>query len=151
MLVFQLGILGYGLIQQLLYETEKRKKKEVRLCVLGLDNAGKTTILKALANQDLQTVMPTQGFNMQTLTVGNLIFNAWDLGGQKEIRSHWRDFYDKLDCIIFVIDSADSIRIKECAEEFRTLLEEEKVSGVPILVYANKQDLVGSLSAEEIS
>ena len=81
MLVFQLGILGYGLIQQLLYETEKRKKKEVRLCVLGLDNAGKTTILKALANQDLQTVMPTQGFNMQTLTVGNLIFNAWDLGG----------------------------------------------------------------------
>ena len=82
--------------------------------------------------------MPTQGFNMQTLTVGNLIFNAWDLGGQKEIRSHWRDFYDKLDCIIFVIDSADSIRIKECAEEFRTLLEEEKVSGVPILVYANK-------------
>ena len=74
----------------------------------------------------------------------------WDLGGQKEIRSHWRDFYDKIDCIIFVIDSSDSIRMKECEEELRCLLEEEKVAGVPVLIYANKQDLNGSLSAEEI-
>ncbi len=82
--------------------------------------------------------------------MSGLTFNVWDLGGQKEIRSHWRDFYDKLDCIIYVVDSSDSIRMKECAEEFRTLLEEEKVAGVPVLIYANKQDLLGSLSAEEI-
>ena len=68
----------------------------------------------------------------------NLKFNVWDLGGQQAIRQHWRNYYANLDCIIFVIDSADRTRMDECAEELQSLLEDEKVAGVPMLVYANK-------------
>jgi len=120
------------------------------MCVLGLDNAGKTTILKQIADEEIQSVMPTQGFNVKTLNVGNFKFNVWDLGGQKTIRPHWKNYYDKLDCLIYVIDSSDRIRMNECAEELQSLLEEDKLAGVPLLIFANKQDLMSSLSADEI-
>lgn len=87
------------------------------MCMLGLDNSGKTTILKSLSREEIQHVMPTQGFNVKTLSMGQLKFNVWDLGGQKAIREHWRNYYEKLDCIIYVIDSSDRIRMDECAEE----------------------------------
>ena len=68
-------------------------ERDVRLCVLGLDNAGKTTILRALAHEEINTVQPTQGFNVKTLMVrtgvANFKFNVWDLGGQSAIREHW--------------------------------------------------------------
>jgi ADP-ribosylation factor-like protein 3 len=71
-----------------LFSTGKRKPpmREVKMCVLGLDNSGKTTILKALSREEIQNVMPTQGFNVKTLQNGNFKFNVWDLGGQKAIR-----------------------------------------------------------------
>ena len=124
--------------------------KEVRMCMLGLDNSGKTTILKSLSREEIQHVMPTQGFNVKTLTTGNLKFNVWDLGGQKAIRQHWKNFYEKLDCIIYVIDSSDRIRMEECADELQGLLEEDKLAGVPLLIFANKQDLAHALPADEI-
>ena len=62
-------------------KANKQAAKEVRMCVLGLDNAGKTTILRALAHEEINTVQPTQGFNVKTLKVNNLQFNVWDLGG----------------------------------------------------------------------
>ena len=108
------------------------------MCVLGLDNAGKTTILKSLSREEIQHVMPTQGFNVKTLSVNNLKFNVWDLGGQKAIRQHWKNYYDKLDCLIYVIDSSDRIRMEECADELQALLEEDKLVGVPLLIFANK-------------
>jgi ADP-ribosylation factor-like protein 3 len=82
--------------------------------------------------------MPTQGFNVKTLSVGNFKFNFSDPGGQKAIRQHWKNYYDKLDCIIYVIDSSDRIRMEECAEELQALLEEDKLAGVPLLIYAIK-------------
>ena len=124
--------------------------KEVRMCMLGLDNSGKTTILKSPSREEIQHVMPTQGFNVKTLTTGNLKFNVWDLGGQKAIRQHWKNFYEKLDCIIYVIDSSDRIRMEECADELQGLLEEDKLAGVPLLIFANKQDLAHALPADEI-
>ena len=77
-------------------------------------------------------------------------FNVWDLGGQKAIREHWKNYYDKLDCIIFVIDSTDRMRMDECAGELAGLLEDDKLAGVPLLIYANKQDLVNALDGDEI-
>ncbi len=65
---------------------KKTAQKQIRMCVLGLDNAGKTTILKSLSNEEIQYVMPTQGFNIKSLSHGNFKFNVWDLGGQKAIR-----------------------------------------------------------------
>ena len=94
--------------------------------------------------------MPTQGFNIKSLSSGNFKFNVWDLGGQRAIRQHWKNYYDALDCIIFVIDSSDRIRMDETGEELQKLLEEDKLAGIPLLIYANKQDLVLAIPAEEI-
>ncbi len=77
--MFSLAMLG----GKVLNEASKKigPKKNMRLCVLGLDNAGKTTILKALSNEEIQHVMPTQGFNIKSLKQGNFNFDLWDLGG----------------------------------------------------------------------
>lgn len=90
---------GAGFLSSLLSK-KTGPTKIVKLCVLGLDNAGKTTILKAMSNEELQYVMPTQGFNVKSLSQGNFKFNAWDLGGQRAIRKHWKNFYDQIDCIV---------------------------------------------------
>lgn len=59
--------------------------------ILGLDNSGKTTIVKALSNEDIQAVMPTQGFNVKTLQKDGVRLDVWDIGGQKAIRPWWCD------------------------------------------------------------
>lgn len=70
-----------GFLANLFKSKKKQVQKEIRMCVLGLDNAGKTTILKSLSREEIQHVMPTQGFNVKTLSVENFKFNVWDLGG----------------------------------------------------------------------
>ena len=67
----------------------KKNDKEARILVLGLDNAGKTTILKALSEEDISTIMPTQGFNIKALNQDGFKLNVWDIGGQKAIRPYW--------------------------------------------------------------
>jgi len=68
--------------------------------VLGLDNAGKTSILKKLSNESITTICPTQGFNLKQLTHGKLKLTMWDLGGQKAIRAHWKNYYESNDGLV---------------------------------------------------
>jgi ADP-ribosylation factor-like protein 3 len=95
--------------------------------------------------------MPTQGFNIKSLKHGNFKLNMWDVGGQKTIRPYWRNYFESTDGIIYVIDSADRRRMEETGIELQQIIDEEKLSGVPLLIYANKQDLLNSLSASEIT
>lgn len=125
--------------------------QEARLLVLGLDNSGKTTILKKLSDEDITHIMPTQGFNIKSLMRDGFKLNVWDIGGQKSIRPYWRNYYDQTDALIYVIDSADRRRMDEAGVELTQLLDEERLSHVPLLVMANKQDLLNALSEEEIS
>lgn len=129
----------------------KKTESEARLIVLGLDNSGKTTILKKLSDEDILHIMPTQGFNIKSLKHGNFKLNIWDVGGQKTIRPYWRNYFESTDGIIYVIDSADRRRMEETGIELQQIIDEEKLSGVPLLIYANKQDLLNSLSASEIT
>lgn len=130
----------------------KKSEKEARILVLGLDNAGKTTILKKLADEDPSHVMPTQGFNIKSVTQGGFKLNVWDVGGQREIRPYWRNYFDNTDALIYVIDSADGERLEEANVELAKLLtEEEKLAGVPIMVFANKQDLLSAIPASDIA
>lgn len=149
----------------------KKNEKEARILVLGLDNAGKTTILKALSEEDISTIMPTQGFNIKALVsmpkfelnchleVANPSFlqtqdgfklNVWDIGGQKAIRPYWKNYFENTDGLVYVVDSSDEVRLKECTEELQSLLAEDNLKNVPLLVFANKQDLQFALDAEEI-
>ncbi|KAF2077807.1 hypothetical protein CYY_000852 [Polysphondylium violaceum] len=129
----------------------KQKEKELRILLLGLDNAGKTTILKKFNGEDISTISPTLGFNIQTLLYKDYKLNIWDVGGQKTLRSYWRNYYEENDAVIWVIDSSDIRRIDDCKEELKKLLDEEKFAGASFLVFANKQDLDGALTSEQIA
>jgi len=129
----------------------KLKEKEIRLLMLGLDNAGKTTILKKFNGDPIDEVSPTLGFNIKTLEFKSFKLNIWDVGGQKSLRSYWRNYYEENDGLIWVVDSADKRRLDNCREELQILLKEEKLAGASLLIFANKQDLPGALSHQQIS
>eukprot|EP00126_Sphaerothecum_destruens_P009444 Sdes_comp20508_c0_seq2m15012 len=128
----------------------RQEEKEMRILMLGLDNAGKTTILKKVNGEDINTISPTLGFNIKTLEYQSFKLNIWDVGGQKSLRSYWKNYFESTDGIIWVVDSADRRRLYDCKKELNTLLVEEKLSGASLLVFANKRDLPGALTSEEI-
>eukprot|EP01035_Chromulina_nebulosa_P067428 gene67428-92367_t len=113
----------------------KKNDNEARILVLGLDNSGKTTILKKLSDEDISQIMPTQGFNIKTLVHDNFKLNVWDVGGQKSIRPYWKNYFDQTDALVYVIDAADKKRLEETGIELKALLEDEKLQNVPVLVF----------------
>ena len=123
---------------------------EIRILILGLDNAGKTTLLyKLQLNQVIETV-PTIGFNVETVTYKNLKLQVWDLGGQGTIRPYWRCYYPNTNAVIYVVDSADKERIDIAKQEMYAMLQESDLRGVPLLVFANKQDIDGAMGEGEV-
>ncbi|KAH1009653.1 ADP-ribosylation factor-like protein 3 [Dendroctonus ponderosae] len=126
-------------------------ERELRLLLLGLDNAGKTTILKILASEDITSITPTAGFNIKSVISDGFKLNVWDIGGQRKIRPYWKNYFENTDVLIYVVDSADKKRLEETGIELYELLSDDKLHNVPVLVYANKQDLPDSLSASDLA
>lgn len=126
----------------------KKGERQLRMLLLGLDNAGKTSILKKIVGEEITHIMPTQGFNVKSVNRGQVTLNVWDIGGQATLRPYWRNYYEQADAIVYVIDSADKKRIEETGEQLNSLLQEDKLQGIPILIFANKQDLVSAETAE---
>ncbi len=122
----------------------------MRLLILGLDNAGKTTILKKINGEDIDSISPTLGFNIKTLQYDNFKLNIWDVGGQTTIRSYWRNYFEQTDGLIWVVDSSDKLRLGDCKKELHSLLKQEKLVGSSLLIFCNKQDIEGALTMEEI-
>jgi ADP-ribosylation factor-like protein 3 len=94
--------------------------------LLGLDNAGKTTILKTLSNEEISNVKPTLGFNMKSLSHEGCKLSIFDVGGQKALRDYWDNYYENTDVLVYVIDSSDTKRIKETGDQLQKLLEVSK-------------------------
>ena len=138
-----------GLLQ-MLRGLRKNENSELRIIMLGLDNSGKTCSLKRLAGEEIAHIAPTQGFNIKSVKSENFTLNVWDIGGQKAIRPYWRNYYDNTDAIVYVVDSADRRRVDEAADELEHLLKEEKLDGVDLLVFANKQDLLTAMTPAEL-
>lgn len=103
----------------------KQKEKEIRLLMLGLDNAGKTTIVKKFNGESTDEISPTLGFNIKTLDFNEYKLNIWDVGGQQTLRSYWRNYFEETDGLIWVVDSADTTRLQDCKNELQKLLSEE--------------------------
>ncbi|RKP07638.1 ADP-ribosylation factor-like protein 2 [Thamnocephalis sphaerospora] len=129
----------------------REKEKEMRLLMLGLDNAGKTTILKRVNGDPIDDISPTLGFNIKTLEHGDYKLNVWDVGGQTSLRSYWRNYFERTDGLVWVVDAADRARLADCKRELAVLLQEERLAGASLLVFANKQDLSGAMTSTEIS
>lgn len=208
----------------------KEQEREIRILILGLDNAGKTTIVKRLCGQPIDEIEPTLGFQIHTLSYnsrsrnrntaaaaaaaattttndgenddsntpwkegestntkpsneknndddnqqGNNVLtstgsvststpstvasyldstyqlNLWDIGGQSSIRAYWRNYFETTDGLIWVVDSSDMTRLPLVQQELQTVLRQERLAGATLLIFANKQDVSGSLSSDEIA
>merc|ERR1719469_1759288 len=110
--------------------------QEMRLLMLGLDAAGKTTILYRLKLGQVQTTIPTVGFNVERLEYRNLSFTVWDVGGQDRIRRLWRHYYQGTNGLMFVVDSSDRERIADAREELHAMLGEEEMRDAAVLIFA---------------
>lgn len=147
-------------------------KKEMRILMVGLDAAGKTTILYKLKLGEIVTTIPTigsfisitslwlrplalmnfwKGFNVETVEYKNIQFTVWDVGGQDKIRPLWRHYFQNTQGIIFVVDSNDRERVNEAREELQRMLNEDELRDALLLVFANKQDLPVSLRNHPMS
>lgn len=98
----------------------------------------------------MSQVTPTAGFNIKSVSADGLKLNVWDIGGQAKIRPYWKNYYDNTDVLIFVIDSVDKERTEEAVNELLDVVDHEKLKHVPILIFANKQDVKGALKVKDI-
>merc|ERR1719498_851905 len=126
-------------------------KKEMRILMVGLDAAGKTTVLYKLKLGEVVTTIPTIGFNVETVEYKNISFTVWDVGGQDKIRPLWRHYYQNTQGLIFVVDSNDRDRAEDAREELNKMLNEDEMKDAVLLVFANKQDLSNAMPAAEVT
>lgn len=118
---------------------------------MGLDAAGKTTILYKLKLGEIVTTIPTIGFNVETVEYKNISFTVWDVGGQDKIRPLWRHYFQGTQALIFVVDSADRERAAEAADELHKMMSEDELQSALLLVFANKQDLPNAMPTAELA
>ncbi|KAL6489832.1 hypothetical protein MHYP_G00001770 [Metynnis hypsauchen] len=131
------------------------KLPEARVLLLGLDGAGKSTLLYKLKyNERFQTI-PTVGFNVEMFDAKQnrrkITVTVWDVGGQKIMRAHWKNFYEETSGLLFVVDCSDKGRLDEAKRELEHTLRSEELEELPVVILANKQDVGGALTATELT
>ena len=130
---------------------------QFQVVVMGLDNAGKTTMLHTMKNRQggqIEMTIPTVGLNVKTLEFQGsakfLTLQAFDLGGRNNFRPLMRHWFAKTDGIILVVDSNDRRRLEDAKFELHRILAEDNLYGKPLLVLANKQDLTGAAKMSDM-
>lgn len=139
-----------GFILSKIIEFFTKSRNNFKIIILGMQNAGKTTILYRLSLGQLVKTTPTIGSNVEELTYNNVKFQAWDLGGQESNRSLWDVYYMSTDAIVYVIDSQDDEYFEESKAQFHKLLVHPILKNATILIFANKQDLPGAKSVNQL-
>lgn len=127
--------------------------KSKRILVLGLDGAGKSSILAKFSNksdEDSQDKKPTEGFHITCLQAGGVSLNIWEVGGSEKVRSYWGNFIQDTSVLVFVLDASDANRLQEAVTQLKQLVDDPRLQKVPIVVLANKQDISGAKTVHEI-
>ncbi|XP_010291520.1 PREDICTED: ADP-ribosylation factor-like protein 11 [Phaethon lepturus] len=128
-----------------------QRKRDAQVVMLGLDFAGKSTLLYKLKSGQAVETCPTVGFNVESLqTPCHVSFTLWDVGGQGSLRASWPDYLEDTNTLIFVLDSADTARLPEAATALEEALSHPSMAGVPVLLLANKQEVPGALAPAEL-
>ncbi|XP_028328113.1 ADP-ribosylation factor-like protein 14 [Gouania willdenowi] len=130
------------------------KPPEAHVLLLGLDNAGKSTLLYKLKHNASVSTVPTIGFNVEMFEAKknrkNISVTVWDVGGQNKMREHWDAFHHSAAAVVWVLDSSDRERLDEARTELENTLRSEQLRGRPLILLANKQDVNGALTGTEI-
>lgn len=124
--------------------------KDAKILFLGLDNAGKTSLLMMLKGDQMQAHDPTFHPNAEELVVGSVVFQAHDLGGHEAARRLWRDYFTTVDGVVFMVDTLDVSRFPEAKKELDALLMDDALAEVPFLILGNKIDAVYAVSEPEL-
>lgn len=125
--------------------------QEHKVIIVGLDNAGKTTILYQFSMNEVVHTSPTIGSNVEEIVINNTRFLMWDIGGQESLRSSWNTYYTNTEFVIVVVDSTDRERISVTREELYKMLAHEDLRKAGLLIFANKQDVKECMTVAEIS
>ncbi|XP_076853236.1 putative ADP-ribosylation factor-like protein 5C [Brachyhypopomus gauderio] len=125
--------------------------KEHKVIIVGLDNAGKTTILYQFLTKEAVFTTPTIGSNVEEINVNKTQFLVWDIGGQESFRTTWNTYYCNTEIVILVVDSTDRERLTLTKKELHGMLAHEELQNASVLILANKQDMKNSMTAAEIS
>ncbi|XP_065658664.1 ADP-ribosylation factor-like protein 3 isoform X2 [Hydra vulgaris] len=127
--------------------------KQLRIVLIGLDNAGKTTLFyQIMFKQEIPSPAPTTAFNAKTIQLlKNIKLDIWDTTGSSAFRPLWKAYVRKSDAIVFVIDSSDNVRFDEAKIELELIVNSKETKGIPVLIVANKQDLSFSVSPIDIA
>ncbi|NWW48043.1 ARL11 protein, partial [Pedionomus torquatus] len=127
------------------------RKRDARVVMLGLDFAGKSTLLYKLKSGRAVETCPTVGFNVESLqTPCRVSFTLWDVGGQGSLRASWPDYLEDTRTLVFVLDSTDMARLPEAAAALEEVLSYPSMAGVPVLLLANKQEMPGALAPAQL-
>ncbi|XP_042030845.1 ADP-ribosylation factor-like protein 8c [Salvia splendens] len=126
-------------------------KQEMELSLVGLQNAGKTSLVNAITTGGYtEDSIPTVGFNMRKVTKGNVTIKLWDLGGQRRFRSMWERYCRGVTAIVYVVDAADRDSIPITRSELHDLLKKPTLAGIPLLVLGNKIDKSEALTEQPL-
>eukprot|EP00759_Apiculatamorpha_spiralis_P039454 PhF_6_TR38289/c0_g1_i1/m.57125/K07955/ARL8; ADP-ribosylation factor-like protein 8 len=128
-------------------------KQEMEITLVGLQNAGKTTLLNIITEGKVNAArdtIPTIGLNTRKVTKGNVSIKLWDIGGQPRFRAMWERYCRGVNCIVYVIDSSDHANLETAKSHLHDLLSKQALQGIPLLVLGNKNDLPGHMSEQEI-
>ncbi len=125
-------------------------KKNAKIVFLGLDNAGKSTLLTILKKGVVEQIDPTKHAHQEKITIGNVVMSAFDLGGHQAMRKIWKDYFLKIDGIVYLIDSSRPDRFEESKKEFDKVIQANELGNIPILILGNKIDKDSAVNEDEI-